>query len=122
MMNVLENPQHPSLQIKKMKGYENHWEGRVTLHYRFTFMIEGDRVRYAVAHWAVIPSERFLDLRKPPQPLFANMGAGLRRSRRNTGFWACPWRRISKCRWCVVARPVRPTAAIGVPASTRSPA
>jgi hypothetical protein len=25
-----------------MKGYENRWEGRVTLHYRVTFTIEGD--------------------------------------------------------------------------------
>ena len=39
---LLENPRHPSLQIKKMKGYENRWEGRVTLHYRFTFSIDGD--------------------------------------------------------------------------------
>ena len=33
---------HPSLQTKKIKGHENRWEGRVTLHYRFTFTIEGD--------------------------------------------------------------------------------
>jgi len=39
---LLENPHHSSLQIKKMKGYENRWEGRVTLHYRFTFTLEGD--------------------------------------------------------------------------------
>lgn len=39
---LLENPSHPSLQIKKMKGYENRWEGRVTHHYRFTFTVEGD--------------------------------------------------------------------------------
>ena len=39
---LLENPRHPSLQIKKMKGYENRWEGRVTLHYRFIFTIEED--------------------------------------------------------------------------------
>ena len=39
---LLENPRHPSLQVKKMKGYENRWEGRVTLHYRFTFTIEDD--------------------------------------------------------------------------------
>lgn len=39
---LLQNPRHPSIQIKKIKGYENHWEGRVTLHYRFTFTIEGD--------------------------------------------------------------------------------
>lgn len=39
---LLENPRHPSLQIKKVKGLENRWEGRVTLHYRFIFTIEGD--------------------------------------------------------------------------------
>jgi mRNA-degrading endonuclease RelE of RelBE toxin-antitoxin system len=39
---LLENPRHPSLQIKKMKGYEDRWEGRVTLHYRLIFTIEGD--------------------------------------------------------------------------------
>jgi mRNA-degrading endonuclease RelE of RelBE toxin-antitoxin system len=39
---LLENPRHPSLQIKKIKGYENRWEGRVTLHYRFTFALEED--------------------------------------------------------------------------------
>jgi mRNA-degrading endonuclease RelE of RelBE toxin-antitoxin system len=39
---LLDNPRHPSLQIKKMKGYENRWEGRVSLHYRFTFTIDAD--------------------------------------------------------------------------------
>jgi mRNA-degrading endonuclease RelE of RelBE toxin-antitoxin system len=39
---LLANPRHPSLQIKKMRGYENRWEGRVTLHYRFTFTTEED--------------------------------------------------------------------------------
>ena len=39
---LLENPRHPSLQIKKTKGYENRWEGRVTRHYRFIFSVERD--------------------------------------------------------------------------------
>ncbi|MGH7472449.1 MAG: type II toxin-antitoxin system RelE/ParE family toxin [Candidatus Methylomirabilales bacterium] len=39
---LLTNPRHPSLQVKKLKGYENLWEGRVTQHYRFTFRIEGE--------------------------------------------------------------------------------
>jgi mRNA-degrading endonuclease RelE of RelBE toxin-antitoxin system len=39
---LLANPRHPSLQIKKMKGYENRWEGRVTIQYRFIFAIEED--------------------------------------------------------------------------------
>jgi mRNA interferase RelE/StbE len=32
-----ENPQHPSLSIKKMKGHRDIWEGRVDDFYRFTF-------------------------------------------------------------------------------------
>lgn len=32
-----ENPRHPSLFIKKMKGKENVWEGRVDEFYRFIF-------------------------------------------------------------------------------------
>ena len=39
---LLDNPRHPSLQIKKIKGHETRWEGRVTLHYRFVFSVEGD--------------------------------------------------------------------------------
>ena len=39
---LFTNPRHPSLQIKKMKGYENLWEGRITQHYRFTFRVEGE--------------------------------------------------------------------------------
>jgi mRNA-degrading endonuclease RelE of RelBE toxin-antitoxin system len=39
---LLADPRHPSLQIKKIKGHENRWEGRVTLRYRVIFMIESD--------------------------------------------------------------------------------
>ena len=39
---LLTNPRHPSLQIKKMKAYENLWEGRATQNYRFTFRVEGE--------------------------------------------------------------------------------
>lgn len=39
---LLQNPRHPSLRVKKMEGYEDRWEGRVTHHYRFTFAVEGD--------------------------------------------------------------------------------
>lgn len=42
---LLANPRHPSLQIKKMQGYENRWEGRVSRSYRFTFAIAGDVYR-----------------------------------------------------------------------------
>lgn len=39
---LLENPQHPSLGLKKMKGFSEIWEGRVTKNYRFTLQIQGD--------------------------------------------------------------------------------
>jgi mRNA-degrading endonuclease RelE of RelBE toxin-antitoxin system len=39
---LLADPRHPSLQIKKIKGHENRWEGRVSLHYCAIFMIESD--------------------------------------------------------------------------------
>lgn len=32
-----ENPRHPSLVIKKVKGVEDIWEGRIDRFYRFTF-------------------------------------------------------------------------------------
>lgn len=32
-----ENPRHPSLRIKKMQGYNEIWEGHVTIGYVFTF-------------------------------------------------------------------------------------
>jgi mRNA-degrading endonuclease RelE of RelBE toxin-antitoxin system len=38
----LENPHHPSLQIKKIKGHPNIWEGRITKSIRFTFQITGE--------------------------------------------------------------------------------
>jgi len=39
---LLENPQHPSLRLHKMRGYTNRWEISVTMRYRITFDIEGD--------------------------------------------------------------------------------
>ncbi len=33
------NINHPSLRVKKMKGYKNRWEGSITMFYRFTFEI-----------------------------------------------------------------------------------
>ena len=38
----LENPRHPSLRVKKIKGHPNIWEGRITRQYRFTFQIIED--------------------------------------------------------------------------------
>ena len=39
---LLSDPEHPSLNIKKMKDPREIWEGRVTESYRFTFQIHGD--------------------------------------------------------------------------------
>lgn len=41
-----QDPRHPSLQIKKMKGKEGIWEGRVSRTHRFTFEWEGDVVTF----------------------------------------------------------------------------
>jgi mRNA-degrading endonuclease RelE of RelBE toxin-antitoxin system len=38
----VDNPHHPSLRVKKIKGYPKIWEGRITKNYRFTFQIEGE--------------------------------------------------------------------------------
>jgi mRNA-degrading endonuclease RelE of RelBE toxin-antitoxin system len=39
-----QNPNHPSLHVKRMEGMPGVWEGRVDIHYRFTFHYEGDTV------------------------------------------------------------------------------
>jgi len=39
---LIKDPKHPSLRLKKMKGYSGTWEGSITRKYRFTFQIEGD--------------------------------------------------------------------------------
>ena len=39
---LLSDPEHPSLNIKKMKDPRKNWEGRVTESYRFTFQIQED--------------------------------------------------------------------------------
>ena len=41
---LVANPRHPSLRVKKMKGVENRWEARITRSYRFTFSWEGDEI------------------------------------------------------------------------------
>lgn len=37
-----EKPEHPSLVIKKIKGREGIWEGRIDQQYRFTFHYDKD--------------------------------------------------------------------------------
>lgn len=39
-----ENPEHPSLNIKKMKGVSNIWEGRISKGYRITFNWDGKTI------------------------------------------------------------------------------
>ena len=39
-----QNPHHPSLHAKRIKGTQDLWEGRVTLAYRFTFNWQADVV------------------------------------------------------------------------------
>jgi mRNA-degrading endonuclease RelE of RelBE toxin-antitoxin system len=39
---LMENPHHPSLRLKKIKGHPNIWEGRITKSYRFTFQMLGE--------------------------------------------------------------------------------
>ena len=39
---LLENPRHPFLRLKKIKGHSTIWEGRITESYRFTFQISGE--------------------------------------------------------------------------------
>ena len=36
------DPRHPSLQTKKMEGWPNIWEGRITRGWRFTFSKDGN--------------------------------------------------------------------------------
>jgi mRNA-degrading endonuclease RelE of RelBE toxin-antitoxin system len=37
---LMENPNHPSLSLKKMQDPRSIWECRVTYSYRFTFQLE----------------------------------------------------------------------------------
>jgi mRNA-degrading endonuclease RelE of RelBE toxin-antitoxin system len=39
---LLSNPHHPSLRIRRMEGYRDLWEGRITRKYRFIFQIVGE--------------------------------------------------------------------------------
>ena len=39
---LLENPRHPSLRFRKMEGYENIWEMRVSRNYRVTLLQSGE--------------------------------------------------------------------------------
>ncbi len=40
----LDNPAHPSLRVKRIKGTNHLWEMTITMNYRVTFQVEGERV------------------------------------------------------------------------------
>lgn len=40
----LDNPSHPSLRVKRLRGTERLWEMSVTMNYRITFEVEDERV------------------------------------------------------------------------------
>lgn len=40
---LLQDPRHPSLRVKKVKGYDYIWEGSVTMNYRFLFRQSEDK-------------------------------------------------------------------------------
>ena len=40
---LLADMRHPSLRVHKIKGQNEVWEGSITMNYRFTFQIIGER-------------------------------------------------------------------------------
>lgn len=38
----IEDINHPSLRVKKMRGHKNRWEASITMFYRFTFEVHAD--------------------------------------------------------------------------------
>lgn len=40
----LDNPAHPSLRVKRIRGTDRIWEMTITMNYRLTFEVEGERV------------------------------------------------------------------------------
>lgn len=41
---LLENPRHPGLRVKRIKGTEGIWEARVSRSIRMTFEVHGDLI------------------------------------------------------------------------------
>ena len=39
----LENIFHPSIRTKRIQGTKNRWEGSITMKYRFTFELHGNK-------------------------------------------------------------------------------
>ena len=44
-----ENPRHPSLGVKRIQGMPDVWEGRIDIHYRFTFHYEAKLACFATS-------------------------------------------------------------------------
>jgi mRNA interferase RelE/StbE len=40
---LLEDILHPSLRVKKIQGTKDRWEGSITMKYRFTFEMHGNK-------------------------------------------------------------------------------
>jgi len=40
---LLQNMWHPSLRVKKVRGYDDVWEGSITMNYRFFFRQAEDK-------------------------------------------------------------------------------
>jgi len=40
---LLEDIFHPSLRVKKIQGTKDRWEGSITMKYRFTFEMHGNK-------------------------------------------------------------------------------
>jgi mRNA interferase RelE/StbE len=40
---LLEDILHPSLKAKRIQGTKNRWEGSITMKYRFTFELHGNK-------------------------------------------------------------------------------
>lgn len=55
------DPRHPSLQVKKMQGLENVWEGRIDQNYRFTFHYDVNAEGEAVCIFRNIGPHAMLD-------------------------------------------------------------
>ena len=57
---MLVNPNHPSLHLKKMQGYENRWSVRVGLNYRAVGYKDGNEISW---YW-IGTHEQFNNLTK----------------------------------------------------------
>ena len=41
---LIVNPAHPSLRVKRIKGTSRIWEMSITMNYRLTFEMDGERI------------------------------------------------------------------------------